>query len=146
MGRSSGFLKSVTVQSINEFGTMMQQIKAQKYLDKRIKLSGFLKAKDLDGFCSFWMRVDNAYGDILQFDNMGDRPITKETEWNHHSIVLDVPKNSDSISFGVLLSGNGHVWIDSLKFELVDKSVPTTNIDYSKEIKEEPTNLSFEEE
>jgi len=59
-GKGSGFLKSVTVQSQGEFATMMQEFKADKYIDKRIKLSGFLKAKDIDGFCGFWMRVDNA--------------------------------------------------------------------------------------
>lgn len=145
-GHRSGYIKSITVQSNNEFGTMMQQIKSDKYINKRVKLSGFLKSKGIDGFCGFWMRVDDAYGDVLQFDNMGDRPITKETDWNHYYIVLDVPSNSSSISFGVLLSGNGQVWIDQLKFEMVDKKVPTTNIDYTKDINEEPMNLSFEVE
>lgn len=145
-GKGSGFLKSVTVQSQGEFATMMQEFKADKYLNKRIKLSGFLKAKYIDGFCGFWMRVDNALQDVLQFDNMGDRPIVNDTDWNHYSIVLDVPENSAVISFGVLLSGKGHVWIDELKFMEVDKNTPTTHIDFAgDDLIEEPTNLSFEE-
>ncbi|MMZ59302.1 Multiple antibiotic resistance protein MarA [compost metagenome] len=144
-GRASGFLKSFTVQSQGEFATMMQGFKAEKYLGKRLKLSGFLKSKDVDGFCGFWMRVDDALHDILQFDNMSDRPIVGNTEWNHYHIVLDVPKNSAVIAFGVLLSGNGQVWIDELKFEEVDKQTPTTNIDFSADLLDEPTNLSFEE-
>lgn len=145
-GKGSGFLKSVTVQSQGEFATMMQEFKADKYLNKRIKLSGFLKAKDIDGFCGFWMRVDNVLQDVLQFDNMGDRPIVNDTDWNHYSIVLDVPENSAVISFGVLLSGKGHVWIDELKFMEVDKNTPTTHIDFAgDDLIEEPTNLSFEE-
>ncbi|MGM9987369.1 MAG: AraC family transcriptional regulator, partial [Bacillaceae bacterium] len=106
---------------------------------------GFLKAKGIDGFCGFWMRVDNASEDVLQFDNMSNRPITKETDWNHYAIVLDIPKNSAIISFGVLLSGNGQVWIDELKFEEVDDNTPTTNIHIVTDILDEPKNLSFEE-
>jgi AraC-like DNA-binding protein len=144
-GKASGFLKSVTVQSNGEFATMMQEFKAEKYLGKRLKLSGFIKSKDVDGFCGFWMRVDDSLGDVLQFDNMGDRPITGDNEWNHYQIVLDVPENSAVIAFGVLLSGKGQVWIDELKFEEVDSQTPTTNIDYSAELLDEPVNLSFEE-
>ena len=144
-GKGSGFLQSVTVHSKGEFATMMQEFKAEKYLGKRMKLSGFLKAKAIDEFCGFWMRVDDALQDILQYDNMGDRPIVNDTEWNHYYIVLDVPKNSEVISFGVLLSGNGKVWIDELKFEEVDKNTPLTNIDFSDNLLGEPTNLSFVE-
>jgi AraC-like DNA-binding protein len=144
-GRAAGFLRSISVQSHGEFATMMQEFKADKFLGKRLKLSGFIKSKEVDGFCGFWMRVDNAIGDVLQFDNMGDRPILGNTEWNHYHIVLDVPENSSVISFGILLSGKGHVWIDELKFEEVDERTPTTNIDFSGNLLDEPTNLSFEE-
>lgn len=144
-GKASGFLKSVTVESHNEFATMMQQFKAEKFVGKRLKLSGFLKSQDVNGFCGFWMRVDDSLGDVLQFDNMGDRPIVGNNEWNHYSIVLDVPENSAVIAFGVLLSGNGKVWIDELKFEEVDERIPTTNLDFSGYLLDEPTNLSFEE-
>ncbi|WP_313804322.1 AraC family transcriptional regulator [Cytobacillus sp.] len=144
-GRASGFLKSVTVHSQGEFATMMQEFKAEKYLGKRLKLSGFIKSRDVDGFCGFWMRVDDSLGDVLQFDNMGDRPIVGSNEWNYYHIVLDVPENSAVIAFGVLLSGNGQVWIDELKFEEVDQQTPTTNIDFSAELLDEPVNLSFEE-
>lgn len=144
-GQASGFLKSVTAESKEEFTTMMQQFKAENYLGKRMKLSGFLKSKGVDGFCGLWMRVDNALQDVLQFDNMGDRPIVNDTEWNHYYIVLDVPENSAIISFGVLLSGRGQVWIDELEFEEVSFDTPTTNIDYGCDLLEGPANLSFEE-
>ncbi|WP_336865579.1 AraC family transcriptional regulator [Peribacillus frigoritolerans] len=144
-GQASGFLKSVTAEAKEEFATMMQQFKAENYLGKRMKLSGFLKSKGVDGFCGLWMRVDNALQDVLQFDNMGDRPIVNDTEWNHYYIVLDVPENSAIISFGVLLSGRGQIWIDELEFEEVSIDTPTTNIDYGCDLLDGPANLSFEE-
>lgn len=144
-GKAAGYLKSVAVEGPDEFAAMMQEFKADKYLGKRLKLSGFIKTKAVDGFSGFWMRVDDHLHDVLQFDNMSDRPIKGDNEWNHYSIVLDVPKNSAVIAFGILLSGKGHVWVDEITFEEVDSSTPTTHIDISSELLDEPINLSFEE-
>jgi len=53
---------------------MLQQFKVNSYKGKGIKLSWIIKTKDVK-ISSLWMRVDNASKDILQFDNMSDRPI-----------------------------------------------------------------------
>lgn len=144
-GRVSGFLRSVTTQGLEEFGTMMQQFKAQRFTGKRFRLSAFIKTKNVQQFVGMWMRVDSTSGDVIQFDNMSDRPITGDTNWNHYSIVLDVPEDSAAISFGVLLVGRGHVWMDSISFQEVDHTVATTNLEVGGDILDEPTNLSFEE-
>lgn len=145
-GKASGYLKSTMVQDIGEFATMMQQFKADRYLGKRLRLSSFIKTKGVQHFASLWMRVDSAADDVLQFDNMSNRPITGTTNWNHYAIVLDVPENSAVISFGVQLSGPGQVWMDHVVFEEVDESVPSTNLEMPGELLDEPVNLSFEEE
>jgi hypothetical protein len=93
-GKASGYLKAVTPMEPNEFATMMQQFRADKYVGKRMKLSGFVKTELVDAFWRLWMRVDNNVHDVLQFDNMHDRPITGTQPWNQYNIVLDVPKDS----------------------------------------------------
>ncbi|WP_203361813.1 AraC family transcriptional regulator [Bacillus sp. REN10] len=145
-GSYSGYLKSVTVQEEGEFATMMQQFKAEKFIGKRMKLSAFIKTEQVQPFCGMWMRVDNTAGDVLQFDNMYNRPIQNDTNWNRYSIVLDIPEGSSTISFGILLSGTGHVWVDGFQFEEVDQSVPVTHVEISRTLLDEPINLSFEEE
>ncbi|MTH53386.1 helix-turn-helix domain-containing protein [Bacillus mangrovi] len=145
-GRKSGYLKSTAVTlAEGEFATMMQQFKADQYKGKRMRLSGFLRTKDVKIMAAFWMRVDSASEDILQFDNMSNRPIQGTANWNHYSIVLDVPENSASISFGIILSGTGCVWADGITFEEVDKSVSTTNAETQYVMLDNPVNLSFEE-
>jgi len=144
-GSASGYLKSTTVLEKDEFATMMQQFKADKYRGKRIKLSCFVKTEDVREFSGVWMRVDNQVGDVLQFDNMSNRPIIGTVDWNYYTIILDVPMESASISFGVLLQGQGKVWIDQFAFDEVDVSVKTTNLELVPEMLEEPVNLSFEE-
>lgn len=145
MGMVSGYLKSVAATSETQFATIMQQFKSDKYKGKRIRLSAFIKAENVEHFAGLWMRVDNAEGDTLQFDNMGNRPINGSAHWQHYSVVLDVPSNSASISFGVLLTGRGKVWMDGFSFETVDHRTPSTNMQLGAELRDEPENLSFEE-
>lgn len=144
-GKASGYLTSETVQEQDEFATMMQQFKAEKFKGKRMKLSCFIKSEKVEKFAGAWMRVDNQSGDVLQFDNMSNRPIVGTREWNYYTIVLDIPTDGASISFGVLLQGVGKVWIDGFSFEEVDQNMPTTNIECIPEMLDEPVNLSFEE-
>ncbi|AWP29660.1 AraC family transcriptional regulator [Paenibacillus vortex V453] len=144
-GSTSGYLKAVTPMDMGAFATMMQQFKAGKFVGKRMRFSGFVKTENVKEYCGLWMRVDSHSEDVLQFDNMNDRRIVGSTNWNHYAIVLDVPEDSATISIGVLLMGAGQVWVDSFRFEEVDRSVPTTNLEVQYEMLEEPANLSFEE-
>ncbi|MFD0960821.1 helix-turn-helix domain-containing protein [Paenibacillus chungangensis] len=144
MGQVSGYLKSLSATTAEQFATMMQQFRADKYRGERVKLSAFIRTEDVKCFAGLWMRVDNAAGDTLQFDNMSDRPIVGNHTWNQYSCVLDVPEDSATISFGVLLTGSGKVWMDGFAFEKVDRRVASTNMGMSAELLDEPTNLNFE--
>lgn len=77
---------------------------------------------------------------------MMNRPIKGTNEWNHFSIVLDIPVKSEVIAFGLLLNGPGHVWMDKLSFEMVDESVPVTEQSYTEGLSNEPVNLNFEDD
>jgi len=145
-GEASGYLKSKTVLDSTEFATMMQTFKANQFVGKRIRLSCFIRTEDVDTYAGMWMRVDDTMEDVLQFDNMSNRPIKGTTNWNHYSIVLDVPPESAVISFGIILSGQGIIWADQFTFEEVNKSIPTTNLEVHGELLDEPVNLSFDEE
>lgn len=141
-GTKSGVLYSTENARLDGFGTMMQSFLADDFKGKRIKLSCYLKTEEVEK-CGAWCRVDNAAGDTLQFDNMDNRSITGSTDWNYYSIVLDVPMDSASIHFGVLLVGSGKVWADGFKFEEVDEKVPTTNMMAIESLPMQPVNLTF---
>lgn len=144
--KASGYLKSKQVHNETDFATMMQTFKADKFRGNRIRLSGFLRTENVKTFAEMWMRVDDAMGDVLQFDNMSNRPIKGTSNGNRYSLVLDVPETSAVISFGIILSGKGTVWADDLSFDEVDESTPMTNLKVFGELLDEPVNLSFEEE
>lgn len=142
-GTNAATIKSIP-KNPKAFGTMLQAFDPGIYLGKRIKMSGSMKSVNVDNWAGFWLRVDQAKSkESLSFDNMGDRPIKGTTDWKYCEIVLDVPENASLIYFGALLSGKGQIWFDNIKFEIVDKSVPTTGKSKG-ENNPGPENLDFE--
>ncbi len=120
------FLKSK--KAVDGFGTIMQSFNPSSYLGKRVRLSGYIKSKDVTNWAGMWFRIDGPEKTKpLAFDNMQERPIKGTTEWKKYEIVLDAPENSVGFAFGLLQAGPGEVWLDDLNFEIVDKSVPLTN-------------------
>ncbi len=122
------------------FGTLMQDFRADKYLEKRVRLSAFAKTEGVQQWSGLWMRVDKGNTSVA-FDNMQDRPIKGTSDWQRYEVVLDVPPDATGIAFGILLSGPGRVWLNSVKFEVVGPEVPPTGRGTRRD---EPTNLNFE--
>ena len=145
-GKNTATIKSID-KKINGFGTLMQACKPDKFLGKRIKMSGSLKTDNVTDWAGLWLRVDKAGSqEPLSFDNMQDRQVKGTNTWKKYEIVLDVPANASMIAYGALLSGTGQIWFDNISFEIVDNSVKTTgsiNGDQN-EIQKEPFNLDFE--
>jgi hypothetical protein len=124
------------------FGTLMQEVAAGKYAGKRVRLSAFSKADDIENWAGVWMRVDKE-STVLAFDNMQDRPLKGSIGWHNREVVLDVPQDATGIAFGVLLTGSGTVWLNSVKLEVVGPEVPVTSNSYPH--RAEPANLSFDQ-
>ena len=135
-----GFLKSKEKVK-GGFGTIMQTFSSENYLGKKLKLSGYIKTQDVTGWVGMWMRVDGKEKGSLSFDNMGDRKIKGTTAWTKYEIILDVPKASTSINYGVLLDKTGTVWLDDLTFEEVKNDAKSTG----RTMKMKPSNASFED-
>jgi hypothetical protein len=143
-GKASASLKSIEPKPTG-FGTLMQTFQADEFRGKRVRMSGYVRSKEVTQWAGLWMRVDGSGGEKLAFDNMQDRPIKKTTDWTKYEAVLDVPEASQAIAFGILLNGGGQVWIDDLKFEVVDKTVATTGSGGKTKHQKFPSNLEFEE-
>ncbi|MGN7118989.1 hypothetical protein [Lysinibacillus odysseyi] len=142
-GNSSGCFYPKGIVDKEQFGVMLQEFKANNYKGKRLELCCILKTEEVMK-CSVWMQVNNTLGDVIHFDNMEDRSIYGTTDWGRHSIVLDVPSESESICFGILLIGDtGKVWVDSFHFKEVDEKTPTTNIGIRDKLPNQPLNLEF---
>jgi hypothetical protein len=143
-GRPSGRLMSF--RRTDGTGTMMQDIAPDDYLGKRVRFSGYVRARGVKNWAGLWMRVDSqtnprGCGEMLAFDNMEDRPIMGSSEWTRYDVVLDVAKEAKGIAFGILLKGEGTVWLSGASFEVVGTEVASTNT-WGRESK--PANPNFD--
>jgi hypothetical protein len=142
-GQACAYIKSKSPKE-NQFGTLMQTISAENYLGKRLMLSGYIKSEDVKVWSGMWMRIDGESNQQLGFDNMRDRAIKGTTDWKQFEIVLDIPENSTTINYGVLLGGDGKVWFDNFELKEVDKNVPVTSLKKKSKLPSQPINLDFE--
>jgi hypothetical protein len=128
-GNGAGAIASLTSRSgqASGGGTLMQQIKADQYHGRHVRFTARTKTRQVDGMAILWLRVDGP-GNVEVLDNMTAprRYLQGDNNWVKNSLVLDVPDGAIAISYGVDLQGNGTVWLDSVKLESVDQSVPVT--------------------
>ena len=116
-----------SVQSkIYKFGTLMKTIKSEDYKGKTVKMTGYIKSNNVKKWAGLWMRVDYYGADVLAFDNMQNRGVKRTTDWAKYEVVLFVPQEATSISYGFLLQGTGQIWFKDVKVEIVDDSVQET--------------------
>ena len=126
-GRSSGLLEC-TDQDVQEFGSILQTIRADGYRNERVRLAAYVRTRGVEESARLWMRVDGPESSGIAFDNMTKRAFRGDTEWSRYDIVLDVPAEVVQIGFGAILGGKGRFWIDDLVLEPVTRDVPTTDM------------------
>jgi hypothetical protein len=101
----------------DNFGTLMQYYPAGNYLGKRIRMSGYMKTKDVKGWAGFWLRVD--VDTITKEDMEKEVKTSKVTvNWNYYAC--------DNISYNE--NRNSIVWVsfDNMHDGKTDRSVRGT--------------------
>jgi hypothetical protein len=121
----------------------MQSIDAENYAGKRVRLRASVESQDVSEWAGMWMRVDKEQKSVA-FDNMQDRAIKGTQSWSTYDVVLDVPEDATGISFGILLSGAGEVWVSHVTLEEVGKETQTTGTKPDQRpLSKTPANLNF---
>ncbi|WP_299523474.1 S41 family peptidase [Winogradskyella sp.] len=105
-GSISGSIKSTN--NGNGFKALSYSIPAD-FGGKKIKLSGYLKVENVNGWAGLWLRIDPNVG----FDNMQSKKIDGTNDWKKYEIELDYNNKAKTIVFGGLLVGSGKIWVDN---------------------------------
>lgn len=124
------------------FGAFVQSIRATRYLGQRVQFSAMARTDDASGWGGLWLRVDGP-GGTAALDNMQDRALRETTDWTLATIVMDVPADARSLSFGALLSGAGALQVAGPRFATVDETVPVTTRPFGESLPDEPQALDF---
>jgi hypothetical protein len=107
------------------FGTLMQGIRADDFIGRRVRLSAWVRAENAQS-PRLWMRIDGPAGEVVGFDNMDGRAKSGTFEWRRQEIVLDVTEPGMMIYFGLILERRGQAWVDDVTLEVVDRKAKTT--------------------
>lgn len=101
------------------FGVATGTFPPGKAAGRKLVFSGWIKTRDVvGGYGGLWWRCDTKAGGAQAFDNMGGRGPSGTTDWARYEIVMDVPKDTQNINFGMIMPGKGTAWFDDLRIEL----------------------------
>jgi hypothetical protein len=146
-GRNAATIRSYK-KEVPGYGLLVQSFNAEKYHGKRLKMSAYIKTKNVTEWAGLLMKVEGNVTNpvyhtqrpcILSFDNMYNRLISGTTDYTKYDIVLDVPDTATVITYGARLNGGGQIWFDGIRFDVVGNDVPVTT-----PALQEPTNYDFD--
>ncbi|WP_375436234.1 S41 family peptidase [uncultured Hymenobacter sp.] len=87
---------------------------------KVVKLTGFLKTENVEGYAGLWLRVDGAQS-TLAFQNTSKENVHGTTDWQAYTITLPLDNDARFLLLGGILPGTGTAWIDQLELTVDDK-------------------------
>jgi len=91
----------------------------QSFANHRIRITGWAKCENITkgGRIAFWSIGSRA---LLCLDNSAERVSIKgTTDWKKYQITATIPDDLDHFDPGFNLFGNGKLWVDDLKYELI---------------------------
>ncbi|TEA45659.1 AraC family transcriptional regulator [Bacillus sp. BH2] len=103
------------------YGTVFHFLNKSLYLGERIKFSGMIMTKEVKEHSGLWIRAEQQGKDVWEIYHIPSGPLSATNSWEEYFVILDVPKNIETLSVGVSLKGSGHIWFSSMRVEIVDK-------------------------
>ncbi|EIC20687.1 DUF4145 domain-containing protein [Thiorhodovibrio frisius] len=102
-----------------------QSIKTDNFRGKRIKYSAFIKVSSLEQ----WAYMYVLSGDLYPVEGIkGSKEQPLEKDWSQLSMVFGIPESHEKpyIKFCFSLWGGGQMWIDDVKWDVVNNTTPVT--------------------
>ncbi|HET9325164.1 MAG TPA: erythromycin esterase family protein, partial [Candidatus Eisenbacteria bacterium] len=124
------------------FVTATGTLPAAAFAGRKVRYSGFMRTERVSQFAGLWMRADAGEERGIAFDNMQSQAVSGTNGWRRYEIQLAIPASADNITFGVLMSGEGTAWFDSLGVEIDGAPWTTSSIDLALELAGGPSGLS----
>lgn len=140
-GKFSAYLSG---RKSNSIGSIGQNISAPNYwIGKTIESKAYLKTTDVKMYALMYMDAYKESGYVLRGEMINEY-ITGNTEWEAHTITLEVPIDVIQIKFGVKLYGLGEIRADNFSFKIIERrKTPAGKLIFRKY--DTPKNLDFEE-
>jgi hypothetical protein len=93
----------------------------EQAVGKRIRLTAWLKCEDVAGQAGLVIFVEGAnFTQLADEGQKNHRPLRGTMEWQHYTATCDVPAGAQAIFTGIGMRGNGRIWMDDVRVEVVD--------------------------
>jgi hypothetical protein len=131
------------------FGVATGSFPVKDAAGKTVRFSAWIKTENVhNGYAGPWWRVDGpgegTNRSPLAFDNSQARIIdgmqvanngtvrgaSGSTPWTLYEFELPVGKTASNINFGVILTGTGTAWVDSMKVEVDGEPYSNPRLDF----------------
>lgn len=149
-GKWSGFLESADADYAKlHYASLVQSIDATRYRGKRLRLSAFVKTRDVKTRAEFEAAVPNPYADLT--DRFKAKPPLEGTsDWKRSEVELTVHHYAKQIDICVELKGPGRVWMDDVSLEVLGdaadaRKTTEKDADSPPALPDEPANPGFEQ-
>ncbi len=130
-------------------GVVYQKLLADNYLGKKVQLSAFIKRENTTNKATLWFRVNNSENKTIAFENLQHTRISLSNPWQKETIVLDIAKDASTLSFGLLTTGSGQIWLDDVELTILESLPNDYKYDNAIEtlfkLPTTASNLSFEQ-
>ncbi|MBR9660379.1 MULTISPECIES: AraC family transcriptional regulator [Bacillus cereus group] len=113
--------KLYSLENHQGYGTSYCFLDKHLYVGKRVKFSGMIMTKSVKEYAGLWIRAEQQEKDIWEVYHINSNSLSVENSWKEYFVILDVPKNIETLSVGVSLKSTGHIWFSSMSVEIVDK-------------------------
>lgn len=129
---------SVYIKSKGAIGgiNLFKMIQADAYIGQRIRFSGYIKTEGLGELNWGTLWINLSYNGDTGPVNLPTQLITETTDWQRYELIVDVPENVNYIVLGLSFNwfrGEGQVWMDELRLEVVDNIYRLNEDDSSRE-------------
>lgn len=114
-------------QDIQTHGSLKQRFSAVPFLGKRIRLLGLCRSENVEQTAGLFVRTERLDGRPLTSDNLLNRPLQGNADWQQYDLIIDVPAHASCIAIGAELRGRGQIWFKDLRIEEVVDGAPTTD-------------------
>lgn len=109
------------------FSTAMKDLPARDWRDQTLVFGSDVRLPE-GGEAALWVRINDAEGNLVYFENMDEGRIS-DTEWAAHDLQFEVPENADRMAFGLLVHGPALAEFRDVRLQRVDDSAEETGGD-----------------
>lgn len=112
----------------SQFGGITRKTEAAPFTGQSIKFSVEMSANDITYEAGIYMVIRDKNGNKISPPGKNHLSISDcNPDWNTYEIVFYVPKEAESISYGVLLFGAGEITIRNEKLQITTDSPSNLN-------------------